>query len=148
MLASGVSGAVTAATAMVAGTVSGGFGHSLGTALLVGIVHSGPVGWLLGALGGGALASAGLYLGRERLRDGVKRIALPPFAAKAALLRFRSIKAAGREQCVRDVRLAIAGELEAVAQRISERIWERIEPRLGERLRPSLVPAADASVAG
>jgi len=147
MLATSLGGAVTAATAVVAGTVSGGFGHTLGTALLVGIVHSGPIGWLLGALGGGALAGAGLYLGRDRLRAGVKRMTLPPFAAKAALLRFRSIKAAGREQCVRAVRQAIAGELEEVTRRISERIWERLEPRLGERLRPSVVPAASEPTA-
>jgi hypothetical protein len=138
VLVTGVGGAVAAAVAVVAGTVSGGFGHALGTALLVGLVHSGPVGWLLGALGGGTLAGAGLYLGRERLRDGMKRVALPPFAAKAALWRFGSIKAAGREQCVRTVRQAIGGELEQVAQRISERIWQRLEPRLGERLRPRL----------
>jgi hypothetical protein len=142
VLVTGVGGAVTAAVAVVAGTVSGGFGHSLGTALLVGLVHSGPVGWLLGALGGGTLAGAGLYLGRDRLRDGMKHVVLPPFAAKAALWRFRSIKAAGREQCVRTVRQAIGGELEQVAQRIGERIWRRLEPRLGERLRPSAIALA------
>ena len=143
VLVTGVGGAVTAAVAVVAGTVSGGFGHSLGTALLVGLVHSGPVGWLLGALGGGTLAGASLYLGRDRLRDGMKHVALPPFAAKAALWRFRSIKAAGRAQCVRTVRDAIGGELGEVAQRISERIWQRLEPRLGERLRPRVDPADD-----
>jgi hypothetical protein len=140
VLVTGVGGAVAAAVAVVAGTVSGGFGHALGTALLVGLVHSGPVGWLLGALGGGTLAGAGLYLGRERLREGMKHVPLPPFAAKAALWRFGSIKAAGREQCVRTVRQAIGSELEQVAQRISERIWQRLEPRLGERLRPRAIP--------
>ncbi|HWP65650.1 MAG TPA: DUF2868 domain-containing protein [Candidatus Limnocylindria bacterium] len=146
VLTTGFGSVVTGATAVVAGTVSGGFGHALGTALLVGIVHSGPVGWLLGALGGGALAGAGLYLGRERVREGVKRVTLPPFVAKLALLRFRTLKKAGREQCVRDVRHAIAGELEDVVQRISERIWQRLEPRLGERLRPSVVSSAAAPV--
>jgi hypothetical protein len=42
--------------------------HTLGTALLVGIVHSGPVGWLLGALGGGALAGAACISDATALR--------------------------------------------------------------------------------
>lgn len=140
VLASGVGGTVTAAVAVVTGTVSGGFGHSLGTALLVGIVHSGPVGWLLGAIGGGVVAGAGLYLGRDRLREGLKHVRLPPFAARAALWRIRSIAAAGRERCVTAVRQAIDGELDAVVTRIADRIWQRLEPRLGEQLRPAVAP--------
>ena len=44
---------MSAAVAIGLGTISGGFGKSLGVAILVGVVHSGPLAFVVGALVGG-----------------------------------------------------------------------------------------------
>ena len=135
-VAAGVATAVSTAVGVVAGTLSGGFGHSLGTAILVGIVHSGPLGWILGALGGAALAGAGFYLGRDWLIGNLKRVSLPRAVARAAIGGVDQVKRDGRERCRRAVREALATQLDGSIERIAEGIWQRLEPLLGERLRP------------
>jgi hypothetical protein len=135
-VAAGVATTVSTAVGVVAGTLSGGFGHSLGTAILVGIVHSGPVGWILGAIGGAALAGAGFYLGRDWLVANLKRVSLPRTVARAAIGRVEHVKRDGRERCRQAVREALTMQLEASIDRIAEGIWQRLEPLLGERLRP------------
>jgi hypothetical protein len=142
-MVTGIGTVVSGAVAAVAGTVSGGFGHSLGTALLVGFVESGPVGWLLGAVVGAVVAAGTLYLGKDALRDGVKRVSLPAPLAKLALLRIDKIKRDGREQTRRMVRdeLVQHFEKDAVIERTAEAIWSRLMPVLSERLRPDLPPS-------
>jgi hypothetical protein len=135
-VAAGVAAAVSTAVGVVAGTVSGGFGHSLGTAILVGIVHSGPLGWVVGALGGAALAGAGFYMGRDWLIGNLKRVSLPRAVARAAIGRVDQVKRDGRERCRRAVREALATQLDDSIGRIAEGIWQRLEPLLGEGLRP------------
>jgi len=142
-VATGVSAVVTGALGAVAGTVSGGFGHTLGTALLVGLFHSGPVAWVIGAVVGAVATGAGLYLGKDKLREGVKRVSLPAPVAKLALIRIDKVKREGREQCRRMVRDELARHFETnqVVERTAEAIWSRLLPVLGERLRPQ--PAAE-----
>jgi hypothetical protein len=135
-VAAAVATAVSTAVGVVAGTLSGGFGHSLGTAILVGVVHSGPLGWILGALGGAALAGAGFYLGRDWLVGNLKRVSLPRFVARATIGRLDAVKRDGRERCRGAVREALATQLEGSIDRIAEGLWRRLEPMLGERLRP------------
>ncbi len=135
-VAAGVATAVSTAVGVVAGTLSGGFGQSLGTAILVGVVHSGPLGWVLGALGGAALAGAGFYLGRDALVGNLKRVSLPRAVARAAIGRLDTVKRDGRERCRRAVREALATQLEGSIDRIAEGLWQRLEPLLGERVRP------------
>jgi hypothetical protein len=143
-MVTGIGAVVSGAVAAVAGTVSGGFGHSLGTALLVGFVESGPVGWLIGAVVGAVVAAGTLYLGKDALRDGVKRVSLPAPLAKLALLRIDKIKRDGREQTRRLVRDELVSHFEkdAVVERTAEAIWSRLMPVLSERLRPDPAPAS------
>lgn len=135
-VATSVAAIVSTTVGVVVGTVSGGFGHSVGTAILIGLVHSGPLGWILGAIGGAAVAGAGFYFGREMLRDGVKRVPLPGVIARSALSRVEYVKRTGRERCQRAVHDALSTQLEGAVGRIAEGIWQRLEPQLGERLRP------------
>jgi hypothetical protein len=135
----GVGTVVSGAVAAVAGTVSGGFGHSLGTAVLVGLVHSGPVAWVIGAVGGAAVTGAALYLGKDALRDGLKRMTLAPAIARMALLRIDRIKREGRAECRRHVQdeLARLFEQADVVGRTAEAIWSRLVPMLGAQLAPA-----------
>lgn len=137
-VATGVSAVVTGAVGAAAGTVSGGFGHSVGTALLVGIVHSGPIAWILGAVAGAVATAAGLYFGQERLREGVKRLPLPAAVAWLALLRIEKLKREGRDRCRRTVRVELQRhfEEEGAVEQATEAIWSRLLPLLGEHLRP------------
>jgi Protein of unknown function (DUF2868) len=138
-VATGVSAAVTAAVGAVAGTLSGGFGHALGTAVLLSVIHSGPIAWVVGAVAGAVAAGAILYLGKDKLREGVKRVSLPAPLLKLALLRIEKVKSEGREQCRRMVRDELARhiETEQVVERTAEGIWSRLAPELSERLRPA-----------
>jgi hypothetical protein len=135
----GVGTVVSGAVAAVAGTVSGGFGHSLGTAVLVGLVHSGPVAWVIGALGGAVVSGAMLYLGKDALRDGLKRVTLPSAVARMALLRIERLKREGRAECRRLVADGLGRHFEEadVVGRTAEAISSRLVPMLGHRLDPS-----------
>lgn len=135
-VAAGVGAIVSGAVATVSGTVSGGFGHSLGTALLVGAIHSGPVAWVVGAVGGALVAGAALYVGKDALRDGVKRVSLPPGVAKLALLRIDAIKRDGRARCRTAVCEGLGRhfECDAVVERTAAAIWSRLLPLLGAQL--------------
>jgi hypothetical protein len=137
-VATGVGAVVSGAVATVAGTVSGGFGHTLGTALLVGVVHSGPVAWVIGAMAGAIVTGAALYLGKDTLRDGLKRVSLPAPVARLALLRIDTIKREGRERCRTMVRDELARHFETagVVERTAGAIWSRLVPLLGDRLLP------------
>jgi len=134
----GVGTVVAGAVAAVTGTVSGGFGHSLGTAVLVGLVHSGPVAWVIGALGGAVVSGAVLYLGKDALRDGLKRVTLPSAVARMALLRIDRVKREGRAQCRRHVADELGRHFEEadVVGRTAEAISNRLAPMLGDRLSP------------
>ena len=67
-LGAAVGAAVTAGVSLVVATISGGFGHHLGAAILVGLLHTtGPVAFLIGGLGGLGVAAAGWYMGRDQL---------------------------------------------------------------------------------
>lgn len=139
-LATTVGAAVTAAVATATGTVSGGFGHSLGTAVLVGLLHTtGPVAFLLGALGGLLLAAAAWWLGRERLAGSLRQVALPAWLVRLTLRagRLARLLDEGRERCRARVRELMEAELEPLTPAMAERIWNQVRPILAEKqLRP------------
>jgi len=126
--------------AVVAGTVSGGFGKALGVAVLVGVVKSGPVAWVVGAVGGLVMATAGWWLGRERLSRGIKQVSLPGAVARAVLWpgRLDRLLAEGRERCRTSVREAVDRSLEPLTPQIATQIWQRLKPMLGEQQRQAL----------
>lgn len=149
-LADTVAGAVTIAVAAVAGTVSGGFGEALGVAVLAGLLESGPIGWLVGALAGLLAAGAGWWLGRDALARGLKQVSLPGMVTRTILWQSRldGIVADGRERCHARVHDLVAGELADLTADIAEEIWTRIKPVLGERQRPRIGIESGESAGG
>lgn len=142
-LADLLSGTVSAAVAVAAGTISGGLGKTLGTAILVGLLHTtGPVGFIVGALGGLLIASAGWWLGRDRLAAAVKETPLPGLLVRASLLRFGSLVDSGREKCRAAVKNVIDRELEPLTPKIAEQIWHSVKPILGDQHRQGKAPEA------
>jgi hypothetical protein len=73
-----ISVSVTAAVAAAAGTISGGFGKVLGIAIVSALLHtSGPIGFLIGALGGFLLGGGASVLAKDRITDIVKNREFP-----------------------------------------------------------------------
>lgn len=135
-----VGGVVSGAVGVVVGTVSGGFGEALGIALLVGIVETGPVGWIIGAMGGLVLAGVALVAGRDRLRQSVKMVPLPAAALKVALWtgRYERLIAEGRKKCHQSVVESLAVQLDQLAVQIADHVWTGLRPLIGELQRPRM----------
>lgn len=133
-----VAGLVSTSVAIVAGTVSGGFGKVLGVALLAGLVHSGPVGWVIGAVGGLAASGALFALGREKLRQGVKAVRLPAAGLKVAFSRgrYERLIAEGRTRCEESIRQSLAAPMAQLSSLIAEHLWRRLRELVGEWERP------------
>jgi Protein of unknown function (DUF2868) len=132
-----VGAAVSGAVALVVGTVSGGFGKALGAAILVGLLHTtGPIGFLVGALGGLLLAVAGLWAGRQQLEGGLRKLPLPGAVVRAVLResRFERIVRSGRESCLSAVRERMQARLEPLTDQLAAEVWKQVKPVLGARL--------------
>jgi hypothetical protein len=143
-LARAIGSAVAGAVSMAVGTVSGGFGHSLGIAIVTSLLHvTGPVGFLIGAVTGLVLVGGAYLVGRERATDAVMNVRLPPIAARTALgtARLERLVAHGRERCHFAVRERIGEKLEPLAQQIAHQIWQRVRPLLATR--PTRVTKGD-----
>jgi hypothetical protein len=135
-----VAGVVSASVAVVVGTVSGGFGEALGVALLVGLVESGPVGWIIGAVGALVVTGAAFVLGRGRLRQSVKAVPLPAAALKVALwrARYERLIAEGRTKCQQAVSESLMAQLDQLASQIADHVWNGLRPVIGELQRPRI----------
>ena len=133
-----VAGVVSVSVAVVVGTVSGGFGEAIGVALLVGLVETGPVGWIIGAVGALAATGAAFILGRDRLRQGVKVVPLPATVLKVALwsARYKRLIAEGREKCQQAVSESLVAQLDQLASQIADHVWNGLRPLVGELQRP------------
>lgn len=141
-----LSGTVSAGVAVAAGTISGGLGKTLGTAIIVGLLHTtGPVGFVIGALGGLLIAGAGWWLGRDRLAATMKQTRFPSWLVRASLLRFGSLVDTGREKCRAAVKTVIDRELEPLTPKIAEQIWHSVKPILGDQQRGKGVAAPEAA---
>jgi hypothetical protein len=135
-----VGSAVSGAIALVSGTLSGGFGHSVGAAVLVSLLHTtGPVAFLIGAVVGLAAAGGTLYLGRERAAAASKRVRLPAWAARLLLRpkRLERLIERGRDRCRTSVRERIEADLEPLTPEIAQQVWRKVRPLVAERLRPA-----------
>jgi hypothetical protein len=125
--------AVALAVGAVAGTLSGGFGAHLGTAMLGVLLHTtGPIGFLLGALGGALAAGAALVAGRSRVDAAVRGLSLPGPVVRLALrpARFDRLVARGRERCLTSVRELVAAKLEPLTDELADQVWARVKPLL------------------
>ena len=129
---------VSSSVGVAIGTVTGGFGEVLGIALLVGVVESGPVGWVIGAIGGLVASLGVLTLGRERLRQRIKDIPLPAAALKVGLWssRYERLIAEGRKKCAESVRGSLAAQMDQFSSTIGDQIWNRLRVIIGESQRP------------
>jgi hypothetical protein len=125
--------AVSTAVALAAGTVSGGIGHSLGLAIVSTLLHTtGPIGFLIGALGAFAV-TAGLFdLSRASVGEWTKTVPLPP-AALRVLLRDRkleSLVAQGRERAYAAVKAEVSADLGQSAPALHEQLLAGLGPVL------------------
>jgi len=135
-LTDALSGSLSAAVALTAATVSGGIGHSLGIAVLVGLLGTtGPVAFVIGAGAGLAVAGAGWWLGREHLTGVLKHAHLPRLLARATLVGFGRMIAQGRERCRRAVKDIVSRELEPLTPQVAAQIWQGVKPLLAEQHR-------------
>jgi len=131
-----IASTVSAAVALVVGTVSGGFGKSVGVALVATLLHtSGPVGFVIGAIGALVVTSAALLLGRNRAMGALREAPLPAMLLRTTLwpARFERILHDGREKCRASVREMIESKLEPLTPEISEQIWRSVRPLLVQR---------------
>jgi hypothetical protein len=133
-----ISGVVAAAVASAVGTLSGGFGEVLGIALLAELGVAGPIGWVIGAVVGLVAAGAAYWLGREKLREGIKHVPLPAAVLKVALWSssYDRMIAEGRERSVTAVRDALQVQLAPFGSTIADQIWRALKPVVGELQRP------------
>jgi hypothetical protein len=125
--------AVALAAGGVAGTLSGGFGAHLGTAILVALLHTtGPIGFVIGALGGALAAGTVLALGRARVDAAVRGAALPGPVVRVALRRgrFERLLGRGRERCAASVRERVAARLAPLTDELADQVWARVKPLL------------------
>ncbi len=135
-----VGSAVSGAIALVTATISGGFGHSIGAAALVSLLHTtGPVGFLIGAVVGFAAAGGAFYLGRDKAAAALKRVRLPAWVAKVILRarRLQRLVDEGRSRCQASVRERIESELEPMTPDIADQVWRKLRPLLAEQYRPT-----------
>ena len=141
-LATMVAGVISTSVAVVVGTMTGGFGKVLGVALLVGIVKSGPVAWVVGAVGALAATSAAFVLGHAKLREGAKGLPLPAAALKVVLWRgrFERLVADGRKRCADAVHESLATPMDQLSCSIAEQLWSRLRVIVGEFQRPRVGP--------
>ncbi len=125
--------AVALAVGAVAGTLSGGFGAHLGAAILVALLHtSGPVAFLIGALGGALVALGALVVGRARVTQAVRGASLPGPVVRLALrrARFERLVVNGRERCAASVRELVGTKLEPLTDELADQVWARVKPLL------------------
>jgi hypothetical protein len=135
-----IGSAVSGAVALVAATLSGGFGKSLGAAILVSLLHTtGPVAFLIGAVVGLVAAGGAFYLGRERTAAALRGVRLPAWTTRLLLRRRRLERLIdqGRSRCRAAVRERIEAQLEPLTPEIAHQVWLEVRPLVAERYRPA-----------
>jgi hypothetical protein len=129
---------VTATLGLLVGTLSGGFGHHLGAAIVVALLGTtGPIGFLVGALVGIAVAGGAWFAGREKAAGAIKHLALPGPVVRALLSesRLERMLTDARHKCHASVEGLIKQRLEGLLPEIAEQIWRKVKPALGEQQR-------------
>jgi hypothetical protein len=108
--------------ALAVATISGGLGKYLGVAIVATLLHTtGPVGFLIGLIGGAVIATGAWWLGREKVADAVDGLDLPGIVVRIALWesRFQRLVDEGREKCRESVRAEVDDRLTALQPRIT-----------------------------
>ncbi|UCH79989.1 MAG: DUF2868 domain-containing protein [Nitrospiraceae bacterium] len=127
---------VTTVIAASLGTISGGFGKALGVAVISTLLHTtGPVGFLIGALGGLLLGGSAALLGKEKITGMVQDRNFPGFVTKAVLSESKLEKSIteGRSQVYYSTKSEIEEKLSPYIDEITNRIVSEIRPVLHEQ---------------
>ena len=125
-----VGAALTVSVGAVLGTVSGGFGKTLGLSIVTALLGTtGPVGFLVGALAGIVAAGAAWRFGREKITEFVEGIVLPAAVTRATLWesRFQKLVDEGRTRCRETVVAGIAAQMNPLAPEMAEEILTRVQ---------------------
>lgn len=129
-LTDAVGATVSASIAVVLGTLAGGFGQSLETAVLVALFGtSGPIGFVIGAIAGLIVGAGAWWFGREKMTAGIENITLPSRLVGMVLWRsrFERLLRDGRERCYRLVNGRVSELLSPLGERISAEVWTQLE---------------------
>ena len=115
--------------ALAMATVSGGLGKYLGVAIVATLLHtSGPVGFVIGLVGGAVVAASAWWLGKEKIADAVEALDLPGVVVRTALWesRFQRLADDGRKKCEESVRAEVNERLSALQPKITTEILSRV----------------------
>jgi membrane protein implicated in regulation of membrane protease activity len=115
--------------ALAIATVSGGLGKYLGVAIVATLLHTtGPVGFLIGLIGGAVVAAGAWWLGKEKVAAAVEALDLPAVVVRTALWesRFQRLTDDGRKKCEDSVRAEVDERLKALQPIITTEILSRV----------------------
>ena len=107
------------------GTISGGFGKTLGVCIISALLGtSGPIGFLIGAVIGIVAAGAAWHFGRDKLTEFVENIDLPAAVVRATLWesRFQKLVEDGRKQCHQSVKTQVDEQMTPLMPGMAEEI--------------------------
>lgn len=124
-----VSVSIGASFALIAATVSGGIGKSLGVAIISTLLHTtGPVGFLIGLVVGAVVAAGAWWVGKEKIAETIETFNLPGMIVKAALWesRFQKLLDDGRQKCAETVRASVEEKLKPLNPVIATEILSRV----------------------
>jgi len=128
-LAQAIAVAVSTALAVALGTISGGFGEALGVAILVVLLHTtGPIAFVIGAIGGLLAAVAGWRFGREKITEAMKHWHVPGAVTRAVLWkgRMQRVVDEGRKRAHESIKRQVTVRLEPLSEKVALAIWARI----------------------
>jgi hypothetical protein len=127
-LSAAVGVSVAASMSLTFAAVGGGLGSELGIAIISTLLGTtGPVGFVIGLVGGAVAAGAALWLGKDSVAAAVNNLPLPAAVVKTALWesRFERLIAEGRSQCEESARREAAKHLYALQPEIADAIVAR-----------------------
>ncbi len=120
-----IGAALTVSVAAALGTLSGGFGKTLGVCIISALLgSSGPIGFLIGAVIGVVAAGAAWHFGKDKITDFVETIDLPAAVIRASLWesRFEKLVEDGRKQCHESVKTQVEEQMNPLVPGIAEEI--------------------------
>ncbi len=116
---------VAAPIALTFATLGGGLGQQLGIAIISTVLGTtGPVGFMIGLIGGVFVAGAAWWFGKETINEAVTNIDLPAAVVQTALWesRFQRLIEDGRRKCEESVRVEVENKLKALQPEITDGI--------------------------
>ena len=132
---------VAAPIALTFATVGGGLGQELGIAIISTLLGTtGPVGFVIGLLGGLVVAGAAWWLGKDTVVETVVNLELPATVVRTVLseARFERLVEDGRVRCQESLREVLDGRVHAIQSEVVE--------HLIDQSRQAWRPDADSSI--